>query len=103
MNPGGFFLSTTSDFCQQQYTNTRRYINKPQFVKLMEIKGMVDKIGYPGRTHFIGKKCLKFLEPNFQLKNTVSIVPIIGEYRILSGLVCPGFESYMEEPRLELF
>ncbi len=51
---------------------------KPQIVKLMETKGMMDKIGPPGRFFFIGKKCQKFIENPGYVKNTVSIVPIIG-------------------------
>jgi hypothetical protein len=44
----------------------------------METKGMMDKIGPPGRFFFIGKKCLNFIENPGYITNTVSIVPIIG-------------------------
>jgi hypothetical protein len=52
----------------------------------MEVKGMVSKFGPPGGLGFIGKKCLKFLEPINLVQNTVSIVPIIGEYKGLSEI-----------------
>jgi hypothetical protein len=52
----------------------------------MEGKGILSKFGPPGGSHFIGKKCLKFLEPGILVQNTVSIVPIIGEYKVLSEI-----------------
>jgi hypothetical protein len=52
----------------------------------MEGKGLVGKYGSPGGSNFIGKKCLKFLEPTILVQNTVSIVPIIGEYKGLSEI-----------------
>jgi hypothetical protein len=52
----------------------------------MEGKGILSKFGPPGGSHFIGKKCLKFLEPEMLVQNTVSIVPIIGEYKGLSEI-----------------
>lgn len=52
----------------------------------MEGKGLVSKYGSPGGSYFIGKKCLKFLEPTIMVQNTVSIVPIIGEYKGLSEI-----------------
>ncbi len=51
----------------------------------MEVKGMMDRIDPVDGLDFIGRKCLKFLEPQAQNKKTVSIVPIIGEYRSLPG------------------
>lgn len=52
----------------------------------MEVKGMMDKIGLQEGSIFIGKKCQKFLVSAQPIQNTVSIVPIIGEYKGLSGI-----------------
>ena len=59
----------------------------------MEPKGMMDKIEPLYEVHFIGMKCLKFLESRIQIKNTVSIVPIIGGYKRLSGSKEAEFET----------
>lgn len=69
----------------------------------MEVKGMMDKIGPLGRVHFIGKKCFKFLEQNVQTKSVVSIVPIIGEYKSLSGFGAPELEIGKDKTTTELF
>ena len=50
----------------------------------MEGKGVLSKNGPLGGSYFIGKKCLKFLGSVQPTHNTVSIVPIIGEYKGLS-------------------
>lgn len=44
----------------------------------MELKEVIDKNWPQCKAHFIGKKCLKFIESEIQIKNAVSIVPIIG-------------------------
>lgn len=67
----------------------------------MEVKGMMNKFGPPGGSGFIGKKCLKFLEPMNWVQNTVSIVPIIGEYKGLSEI--QGSETDRNVRYTELF
>lgn len=69
----------------------------------MEPKGMMDKVRPQKGGHFIGKKCQKFLESRIEPKNTVSIVPIIGEAGRLSGFATPGFQISSIKTRPELF
>jgi len=56
----------------------------------MELQGMKGKIGFQEGSYFIGKKCQKFLVSVQPMQNTVSIVPIIGEYKGLSAIESTG-------------
>lgn len=69
----------------------------------MEPKGMWDNIEPLYEVDFIGMKCLKFLESRIQIKNTVSIVPIIGGYKSLSGSKESELETETDKIFPEIF
>ena len=64
---------------------------------------MMVKVRPQSGSHFIGNKCQKFIESRIEPQNTVSIVPIIGEYSGLSGFTTPRYEISSIKARPVLF